>query len=96
MLTVQIEHPIRDFKSWRAAFDSDPVGRKQAGVRRYRILRPVDEPNRVIINLDFDSANKAEAFVAAMRKVWNRVEGTIIMSPTARIFESIETKEYQD
>lgn len=96
MLTVQIEHPIRDFKSWRAAFDSDPVGRKQAGVRRYRILRPVDEPNRVIINLDFDSASEAEAFVAAMRKVWNRVEGTIIMSPTARILESIETKEYQD
>lgn len=96
MLTVQIEHPIRDFKSWRAAFDSDPVGRKQAGVRRYRILRPVDEPNRVIIDLDFDSASEAEAFVAAMRKVWNRVEGTIIMSPTARVFETIETKEYQD
>jgi hypothetical protein len=96
MLTVQIEHPMRDFKSWRAAFDSDPVGRKQAGVRRYRILRPVDEPNRVVIELDFDSASEAEAFVAAMRKVWNRVEGTIIMSPTARIFESIETKEYQD
>jgi hypothetical protein len=96
MLTVQIEHPIRDFKSWRAAFDSDPVGRKQAGVRRYRILRPVDEPNRVVIDLDFDSASEAEAFVAAMRKVWNRVEGTIIMSPTARILESIETKEYQD
>jgi hypothetical protein len=96
MLTVQIEHPIRDFKSWRAAFDSDPVGRKQAGVRRYRILRPVDEPNRVVIELDFDSASEAEAFVAAMRKVWNRVEGTIIMSPTARILESIETKEYQD
>ena len=96
MLTVQIEHPIRDFKSWRAAFDSDPVGRNQAGVRRYRVLRPVDEPNRVVIELDFDSASEAEAFVAAMRKVWNRVEGAIIMSPTARILESIETKEYQD
>jgi len=65
-------------------------------MRRYRILRPVDEPNRVIIDLDFDSASEAEAFIAEMRKLWNRVEGTIIMSPTARIFESIETKEYQD
>lgn len=94
MLTVQIEHPIRDFTSWRAAFDSDPAGRKQAGVRRYRILRPVDDPSCIIVDLDFDSASEAEAFVAAMRKIWNRVEGTIIMSPTARILETIETKEY--
>ncbi len=94
MLTVQIEHPIRDFKSWRAAFDSDPAGRKQAGVRRYRILRPLDDPNRIIIDLDFDSASEAEAFVASMRKIWNRVEGTIITSPTARILETIEAMEY--
>jgi hypothetical protein len=39
------------------------------GVRNYRILRPVDNPNFVIIDLDFDNAQNAEALLAAMREV---------------------------
>ena len=92
-ITVQIEHPIRDLESWRAAFDSDPVGRKQAGVRRYRVMRPVNDVNRVVIELEFDNTAAAEAFLAAMRKVWNRVEGTLITGPAARILETVEAKE---
>jgi hypothetical protein len=92
-ITVQIEHPIRDLESWRAAFDSDPVGRKQAGVRRYRVMRPVDDANRIIVELEFDNIGEAEAFLAAMRKVWNRVEGTLITGPTARVLETVEAKE---
>jgi hypothetical protein len=93
MISVQIEHPIKDLESWRAAFDSDPVGRKQAGVRRYRVRRPVDDVNRVIIDLEFDNVTEAETFLAAMRKVWNRVEGTLITGPMARILVTIEERE---
>lgn len=42
---LQIEHPVRDFDAWKAALDSDPVGRERGGVRRYRILRPTDDPD---------------------------------------------------
>ena len=59
MFTVQIEHPIRDFDGWRAAFDRDPAGRETSGVRRYRIFRPVDDPKFVIIDLDFDTDTAA-------------------------------------
>ena len=33
MPTLQIEHAVRDYDSWKAAFDSDPVGREQEGDR---------------------------------------------------------------
>ena len=59
MFTVQIEHPIRDFDGWRAAFDRDPAGREASGVRCYRIFRPVDDPKFVIIDLDFDTDTAA-------------------------------------
>ena len=49
MVTVQIEHPIRDFASWRAAFDRDPAGRQGAGVRCYRVYRPVGDPKYVLV-----------------------------------------------
>ncbi len=91
MYILRIEHPVPDYAGWKQAFDSDPVGRKKMGVRRYRILRPVDNPNYVMIDLEFDTAGQAEALLAAMRVVWGRVEGTIIMSPQSRIAEAVET-----
>ena len=63
-------------------------------MRRYQILRPVDDPNYVMIDLEFDTLSQAEALLAAMRVVWGRVEGTIVMNPQSQIVETVETKEY--
>ena len=95
MYMLRIEHPVLNFDGWKKAFDSDPVGREKSGVRRYQILRSVDDPNYVMIDLEFDTASQAEALLAAMRVVWGRVEGTIMMNPQARIVEAVETKEYR-
>jgi hypothetical protein len=94
MPIVRIEHPVPNFDGWKAAFDSDPVGRERSGVRRYQILRSVDDPNFVMIDLEFDTKGEAEAFLAAMRQVWSQVEGTIMTKPQARIVEIVESKEY--
>ncbi|HXY94435.1 MAG TPA: hypothetical protein VEP49_18300 [Acidimicrobiia bacterium] len=94
MPIVQIEHPVPDFDAWKQAFDRDPVGRERSGVRRYQVLRPIDDPRYAIVELEFDRLEEAEAFVAAMREVWGRVEGSIIESPRARIVEAVETRAY--
>jgi len=95
MPILQIEHSSRDFDAWKRAFDSDPIGREQGGVRRYRILRPIDDPNYVIVDLEFDSPSEAETFRDALRELWRRIETEgLIASPHARIVEAVETKEY--
>ena len=96
MVTVHIEHPIRDFETWKAAFDRDPVGRERSGVRRYRILRPTDDPNYVMIDLDFASPQEAERFLAAMRAVWQSPAAAPALAgtPQARIVEPVERMEY--
>lgn len=94
MPTVRIQHPIADYDSWKQAFDSDPVGRERSGVRRYQILRPVDDPNFVMIDLDFDNTSAAESFLVAMRGIWSRVQGTIMENPRAWIVEVAESKQY--
>lgn len=93
MVMLRIEHPVADFEGWRRAFDSDPVGRKRMGVRRYRISRPVDDPNYAVIDLEFTSASQAEALLAAMREVWGRVQGKLIFDPRVRIVEVVETRD---
>lgn len=94
MYILRIEHPVPNYAGWKQAFDSDPVGREKLGVRRYQILRAVDDPNYVMIDLEFDTISQAEALLAAMRVVWGRVEGTIMMHPQSRIVEAVESKAY--
>ena len=70
MYVLRIEHAIRDFEPWKKAFDNDPAGRAASGVRHYRVMRPTDRPNYVLIDLDFDTSSEAEHFLDAMREVW--------------------------
>ena len=94
MTTLRIEHPVPSFDGWKKAFDSDPVNRQRSGVRRYRILRPVDDPNYVTVDLEFKSLQEAEALLAALRGLWRRVEGSVMHDPRARILETVEDREY--
>ena len=95
MYLVRIEHPIPDFVAWKKAFDSDPVGREKSGVRRYRVLRPIDDPKYVMVDLEFDSSSEAETFHGAMRDLWRGAEAKgLIARPQARIVEAVESKEY--
>jgi hypothetical protein len=67
MYMLRIEHPVPNFEGWKRAFDGDPVGREKSGVRRYQILRAVNDPNYVMVDLEFDTAKQAKALLAAIR-----------------------------
>jgi ribosomal protein L35AE/L33A len=94
MSILRIEHPVPDYGTWKKAFDSDPVGRERSGVRRYKVMRSVDDPNYVLIDLEFDTPGEAAAMLSAMRVVWDRVAGVVMSNPHARIVEAVETEEY--
>jgi hypothetical protein len=58
MAHLLIEHRVADYERWVQAFDSDLRGdgsdgdtfRRQLGVRNYRVMRGVDDPD-----LEYDS-----------------------------------------
>jgi ribosomal protein L35AE/L33A len=92
MYILQIEHPVPNFEGWKKAFDSDPINRKASGVRSYKISRKADEPNYIIIDLDFDNMKEAEACHGKLRNLWARVEGSVMNDPRSRIIEVIENE----
>jgi len=94
MIVLQIEHQVPDFAGWKKAFDSDPADRKQSGVRAYRIFRTTDNPNYVIIELEFDNLPEAEKMLGNLKKLWSQVEGKVMMNQQSRIIETIESIEY--
>jgi hypothetical protein len=88
MFMLRVEHAVPDYEQWKHAFDSNPVGRERGGVRRYQILRAVEDPNYVMIDLEFDDAATATAFLADLRELWGRVD--VMRDPKARIAETVE------
>jgi hypothetical protein len=94
MIILQIEHQVVNFESWKKAFDNDPIDRKKSGVKRYRVYRSNEDPNLVIIDLEFDELNSARQTLAALRNLWPKIEGIIVFTPHTRILEIVDIKEY--
>ena len=93
MPTVRIEHEIHNYDAWKAAFDRDPADRRGSGVRGYRVLRPLDDPNYILIDLDFDTSQEAERFLDVMRRIWQSPQAAPALrgAPRARIAEAVES-----
>ena len=94
MVILRIEHKVINFDGWKVAFESDPINRKKMGVKRYRIFRPIDDQNFAIVDLEFESLSEAEATLAALQKMWPKVEGSIMIGPQFRMLNVIDSKEY--
>ena len=90
MIILRIEHPVPDYNAWKVAFDNDPVDRKGSGVKRYSIFQPLEDPNYVIIDLEFDTAAEAKVLLNKLYNLWKAVEGKIIFNPKATILKSID------
>jgi hypothetical protein len=95
MIILHIEHIVMNFDNWKASFDTYEAFRQQSGVQRYRVSRPIDNPDVAMIDLEFDSLREAEALLAGVQQVWQRVGGTLIQNPQWRFCEVLETRELQ-
>jgi len=51
---------VDDYDAWKPMFDSDPAGARSAA-KGHRLLRGLDEPNEVFIQVEFGSADDAHA-----------------------------------
>jgi hypothetical protein len=97
MTTLQLEHAISDFATWKAAFDRDPVDRAGSGVRAYRIHRPLEDPAYVVVDLEFDEAGAAERFRGKLERLWQSAEAAPALAgrPQVRIVETVEAHAYE-
>ena len=90
MPTLLIEHAIADFATWHAAFARFAERRAAGGVLSERIMQPIDDPEYVLLELDFGTVEAAQAFLRFLEtQVWSTRANSpaLIGSPRARIAE---------
>lgn len=92
MPTLHIEHAVTSFTDWRAAFDRFASLRGQAGVRQHSIRRPVDDEHYVMVDLDFDITEAAQAFLEVLQeRVWPSPQNApaLVGTPLTRILDTV-------
>ena len=95
MNILHMEHPVGDYAAWKQrGFDADPLGRKQMGVKRYRIGRKSDDPNQVMIELEFETAEAASKMAGALQQMWVGAQARgLIGAPSLKQFEIVEAND---
>ncbi len=91
MATLHIQHPITDFETWTTAFNRFGEARRSAGVQAQRVQRPVDNEKYVVIDLDFETVDKAQTFLTFLRKtIWANTENSpgLAGTPEALVLEA--------
>jgi hypothetical protein len=70
MSILLIEYRVEDFAGRKAVFDQDPMGRKAHGVTSHRIHHDIEDPNHLMLSLEFPSPKEAKMFRSALQPVW--------------------------
>ena len=51
---------VDEFEAWKAMFDQDPPGARAEAIS-YRVYRGADDTNEVVVQVEYDSLEKARA-----------------------------------
>jgi len=65
MATLFVRHTVSDYAAWRKVYDEFDATRKSLGVTSHGIYVADGNPNDVTVYHEFDSMEKAKAFVGS-------------------------------
>jgi hypothetical protein len=91
MTYMQARVQVEDYEVWKQMFDTDPARAREAA-KGHRIFRNVEDPNEVLIAVEFGSADDAKA--ARQRLVDSGVFERVTLKSGPTITEEAEAVAY--
>jgi len=67
MTRLFVRHGVTDYAKWRKAYDDFDSERRGMGVVGAAVFRAADNDKDVVVTHDFESADKAKAFMESPR-----------------------------
>jgi hypothetical protein len=64
MALMVVHHKVRDYATWRPAYDAHEPSRVGAGITNGRVYRKAEDPNDLVILLDVADVAKAHAWAS--------------------------------
>ena len=81
-LTVHIK--VKDYATWRTAYDGHEKGRVSAGITNGRVFRSAEDPNDVVILQDVADVSKARTWLGSNEMKSVMEKSGVLGSPSIR------------
>ena len=65
MAFMLVRSKVRDFKTWKTAYDAHQPARIDAGLTEKYLLRSADDANEIVILFEAQDLNRAKTFAAS-------------------------------
>ena len=89
MTTLHIRVHVNDVQAWRAGYAEHEEARRRAGVRHEAVRHEAGDESRLVIDLDFDTPDAAEAYLDYLsEQVW-KDQPILASPPQASILEPL-------
>ena len=62
---IPIRHKVADFGKWKPVYDAHTSARAAAGLKEERLLRNIDNPNKVVLLFSAQDLNKPKEFAGS-------------------------------
>lgn len=91
-VTAVVTHRVKDYETWKRAFDQHAETRRAAGIIRHHINRDVDDPNLLSVYLAGTDRAKLEGFFASEDLKSTMAKAGVEGPPTITLMTPIEDK----
>jgi hypothetical protein len=85
-----VKHAVADYARWKTIFDANSANRQAAGSKGGQVLRSADDPNEVVILLEWDVLENARQFSQREEVRATMEEAGVLGSPEFYLLEEIE------
>ena len=89
---ILVRHKVEDYAKWKTMFDEDGVNRKAAGSKGSQLFRSADNPNELIILLEWDDLGKARQFTQSPKLGEVMERAGVIDQPDIYFLDEVERK----
>jgi len=94
MIVLRLEHNTPNYEGWKKVFDSDPINRKQSGVKGYRIYRSIEDQNNVALEFEFSTLSEAQKALTALDDFWESTAGSGVINPKVQLLDIVESADH--
>ena len=89
MTTLHLEVTVNDVAAFKSGFAEHTELRRQAGVHAERVRHPIGDDSRLIVDLDFDTVEQAEAFLGVLKESIWKDNPALVGTPDYTILEPL-------
>ena len=93
MPLILVRHTVSDFATWKPSYDEHAAMRKDAGSKGGQVFRSADNPQEVVVLLEWDDLQNAKAFAASADLRAAMEQAGVVGQPDILFLDEIEQSD---